>query len=371
MSPKRLLPLALSLLLLTGCSAPAAETPPPTEPPPPEVKIEWLHGFYAVNSYPQMDYALQMDEVSVGWAQLQYIDDAPFLNDTYLYENDWIRPSGGQAVLDELAGGSIPCNLNVFAAPAALRSIWDNSRQEEAIAALVDAAEPYAGLTIDFEGLREVARSEFSAFMAALRTSLPKDKTLYVCVPPDTWYGGYDYRVLGDLCDRVILMAHDYQWTTIPAEYVGGANTYSPLSPLNQISTALRHVTDPDTGVRDVSRIALQIAFNSCGFHVDEDGNILDTTLYHPATSTLARRLAQPDSVRDWDERSGNPSLWYYTEDGNRYRIWYEDAQSVWAKLELAAGYGVTGVSIWRLGIIPDHSELEQYDVWALLRPPS
>lgn len=365
MSLKRLPLLLAVLLLLTACQAPqAAEGTPAAAESEPPIQIDWLHGFYAVNSRNQLDYTAGMDAVSVGWAQLEYAEGIVTINDT---TGDWVKPLGADEVMDFWQERSIPCNLNVYALASTFNALTADERGAEVRSALCRAARPYAGLTIDFEGLREGARSDFSDFMTALRSVLPENQTLYVCVPPDTWYGGYDYHALGEVCDKVILMAHDYQWTSIPADYVGGSNTYSPLSPLDQVEVALRHVTDPGTGVGDVSKVAIQIAFNSCGFHVDEDGAILDATLYHPATVTIARRLAQNTSLRVWDEKSGNPSLWYYTEDGSRYHLWYEDAQSVTAKLKLAARYGVTGVSIWRLGIIPDYPYIESYHVWQVL----
>lgn len=364
---RRLLPLLLAAFLLTSCQFLGEPEPSPS----PEVKINWLHGFYTIDSDAQLDYAKEMDAISLGWARLEYMDGELLVNSGWIHDNDWLRPANADETLAALTARSIPCNLNVYGTAATFRALAEAGLLEETADAFVAAADPYAGLTVDIEGLRTASRPDFSDFMTRLRTALPADKLLYVCVPPDTWYGGYDFRVLGDLCDRVILMAHDYQWTSIPQEKVGGTDTYSPLSPLPQVKTALRHITDPETGVREVSKVALQIAFNSCGFHVDENGALLDTTLYHPATKTIAKRLAQADSVREWDEASGNPSLWYYTEDSSRYRLWYEDAQSIRAKLELCAEYGVTGVSIWRLGSIPSYPNIAHYDTWALLTDSS
>ena len=139
--------------------------------------------------------------------------------------------------------------------------------------------------------------------------------------------------------------------------------TDTPVTPFPQIYTALRHITDPDTGVQDVSKLAIQISFGSAGFHVDEDGCLLDTTLYHPAPATIAQRLVQADSVRTWDEESRNPCL-DYTVNGEHYRLWYEDEQSVADKLFLARMFGITGVSVWRLGNIPNYPDIEYYDVW-------
>ena len=55
----------------------------------------------------------------------------------------------------------------------------------------------------------------------------------------------------------------------------------------------------------------------------------------------------------------------YTTEDGSRYKVWYEDAQSVTDKLQLARMFGITGVSLWRAGTIPASSG---YDVWSAVQ---
>ena len=344
---------------------------------------EWLHGFYAFASYDQIDLTDSMDEVSVGWARLAYDpDEGPWINSTRSGGNEWVIPANPEAALGHWQETGLPYNLNVYADTAKNVTLPDGASTSvleilltdpqvaaHTIQALVSVSPDYAGLTIDFEGLKaDQWREPFAQFMADLRAALPQDKTLYVCVPPDTWYSGYDYRALGEVCDRVILMAHDYQWTSVPKEYVGLPKTYSPVTPFPQIYTALRHITDRATGVQDVSKVAIQISFGSAGFHVDADGFLLDTTLYHPAPTIIAQRLQQADSVRTWDEESRNPCL-DYTVNGAHYKLWYEDAQSVADKLFLARMFGVTGVSVWRLGTIPHYPEIENYDVWEVFAP--
>ena len=339
---------------------------------------DWLHGFYAFSSFSQIALTDEMDEVSVGWARLDYdMETGPWINSTRSGSNEWVIPADPEAALSHWAETGLPYNLNVYTDTTKSLTLPDGEKTsvletiltdpqaaQSAIEALVAVSGDYAGLTIDFEGLRSAELKEpFAQFMADLREALPQDKTLYVCVPPDTWYAGYDYRALGEVCDRVILMAHDYQWTSVPKEYVGLPKTYSPVTPFPQIYTALRHVTDRETGVQDVSKVAIQISFGSAGFHVDEDACLLDTTLYHPAPATIAQRLTQEDSVRTWDEESRNPCL-DYTVNGEHYRLWYEDEQSVADKLFLARMFGVTGVSVWRLGNIPNYPEIPHYDVW-------
>ena len=342
-------------------------------------KVDWLHGFYAFSSYSQINLTANMDAVSVGWARLEYGADGASLNSTNTNGNDWVKPSDPTPATDYFTSHGVDYNLCVFGSATDSVTLADGSTtstvaavvndsnaRAQAISALVEAAGSYAGLTIDFEGLKgDTIKKNYVTFMEELRAALPKNKTLNVCVQPDTWYTGFDYRGLGEVCDKVILMAHDYQWTSVPASYVGTGNTDSPVTPFASVYEALRDITDPDTGVQDVSKIALAISFGTAGFHIDENGRLLETTIYHPGTDTLAGRLAQPDTVVTYSEKYRNPYAIYTNEEGERYKVWYEDARSVADKLQLAKLFGITGVSLWRVGTIPASTG---YNVWSAIQ---
>ena len=342
-------------------------------------KVDWLHGFYAFSSYSQINLTANMDAVSVGWARLEYGADGASLNSTNTNGNDWVKPSDPTPATDYFTSHGVDYNLCVFGSATDSVTLADGSTtstvaavvndsnaRAQATSALVEAAGSYAGLTIDFEGLKgDTIKKNYVTFMEELRAALPKNKTLNVCVQPDTWYTGFDYRGLGEVCDKVILMAHDYQWTSVPASYVGTGNTDSPVTPFASVYEALRDITDPDTGVQDVSKIALAISFGTAGFHIDENGRLLETTIYHPGTDTLAGRLAQPDTVVTYSEKYRNPYAIYTNEEGERYKVWYEDARSVADKLQLAKLFGITGVSLWRVGTIPASTG---YNVWSAIQ---
>lgn len=341
-------------------------------------KIDWLHGFYAFSSYPQIELSAEMDAVSVGWARLDGgADVAPFINQTTQNGNEWVVPSGAEAATDYFTQNQIPYNLNVFAGGDALAaaltdddaSLSTSTSMSHAVYEIVRAAEPYAGVTIDFEGLKAPRKDAFTAFMTRLREQLPAEKTLYVCVQPPEWKvgyagnDGYDFKALGELCDKVILMAHDYKDRAVPT--VGSTRTDNPVSPFPEICNALTAITDPVTGVQDKSKIALAVAIDSVGYQVDENGVITDAALYSPGAETLAGRLKQPEAVRGWSDVYRNSYVTYTGDDGKTYRVWYEDARSVTEKLKLAAMFGVNGVSLWRLGNLPtDDAPGLDYDVW-------
>ncbi len=340
-------------------------------------KLPWLHGFYAMGSYDQLPYAEKMDTVSLGWARL-YWDGHMVYTTSPNNNNFWYTPEGSEKVLAALEGWGVPNALTVFASTSQEVILHDETEttelealimpqnQDATVAALVEASENYQGLTIDFEGLKSADhRDDFSDFMDKLRAALPPDKPLYVAVPPPEWYAGYDYRRLAAVCDKVILMAHDYQWVTVSESDLGSAKTDTPPAPLNRVYQAIRAVLDPETGIQDPAKVALAICFSSAGLEVYEDADLLaGTNLYAPGPATLSQRLAQPDAVAEFSERYQSPYVFYHDADGVRYKVWYEDARSVTAKMRLARLFGLGGVSLWRLGTIPD---FENYDVWTAI----
>ncbi len=332
-------------------------------------KIQWLHGFYALSAYSQIDLAAALDGVSAGWAKLEWDENgAPILVQTKTDTNDWVRPKDYTMVLDTLSAAQVPVNLNIFTTDTSF--FLTPEARSATIAALVAGSEEYAGITIDMEGLKTPeVRTAYPLFLSQLKAALPAGKTLYSCVQPDTWYDGYDYRAIGEACDKVILMAHDYQWTSIPASYVGTDKTSTPVTPIIRIYEALRAITHPETGVADRSKLALAISFANVGVAVDEDGRLAGDKLYRPSVSTVHTRLGQSDTQMGWSDVYLNPYIYYTTEDGGRYRLWYEDARSVEAKIQLAKMFGIQGVSLWRLGNIPNYPEQGLYfNVWDTLQ---
>ena len=334
-------------------------------------KIDWLHGFYAISSYSQIGMTDSMDAVSLGWARLETDENGtPWVNTTSANGNGWTIPAQSEIALNHFEENGTAYNLNIFSTDASiLATEQSRAAAAEAVAAM---AQDYAGITMDFESLRAQNKDNFTAFMTSLRAALPADKTLYVCVTPvvpgDSYYDGYDYRALGELCDKVILMAHDYQFTSVPASYIGTKLTNSYLTPFNKIYYALAAITDPDTGVADTSKIALAISIASEGWKVDAEDKLVSQTPITPSPSTIITRLRQTDTIMGWSDTARNPYIYYTTEDGSRYRLWYEDSRSVMDKVELARMFGITGVSLWRLGNIPNYGDDGlYYDVWGSL----
>lgn len=337
-------------------------------------KIGWLHGFYAFSSYSQKELAGQMNAVSFSWSRMDWDGATATLNTGSSGSNEWRVPLGYESITEYLETRQVHTSLSVFMSAGAKEMLALEAGRKQAAAAIAAEASrtydvigksPYSGVTIDFEGLYQPSKADFVAFLTELRAVLPKDLTLYCAVQPTTADGdcfdGYDYRAIGELCDKVILMAHDYSPVSL-AGMEGTSWQYNTApAPLDKIYDSLRSITDPETGVQDRSKLALALSLGCEGWYVDGADKVISDGKLNPAMDTAHKRLEQADTVYGFQPSTGCAWMNYSIEDGRRVFLWYENENSVTQKLLLARMFGVTGVSLWRVGTIPDY---EDWSVW-------
>jgi len=66
-----------------------------------------------------------------------------------------------------------------------------------------------------------------------------------------------------------------------------------------------------------------------------------------------------------YSERLQNPYASFYdSSDDTQNVIWYEDSRSIQAKVDLAKMFGIHGISLWRLGNIPNFNENENKEIY-------
>ncbi|MCL2224651.1 MAG: stalk domain-containing protein [Defluviitaleaceae bacterium] len=346
---------------------------------PAPIALDWVHGFYAFGSFAQRALIHDMDSVSFGWGVMEWdAENGARLNTSPAGGNEWHIPEGYQLIANYPRESGARTHLNIFMETSgglAEMIACENSRRQavsEIIAELTRVYEgigrsPFDGITINFEGLRgETARANFTALLTELNAELrPRDLTLYVTVHPATidgiYFNGYDYRAIGRLADRVILMTHDYHPRSLEG-FVGTAwQRHAALTPIAEVEHALQAITHPETGVEDRSKIAIAFSFSNVGWFVDGYNRAAYPRPIIVSNETVLTRMAQPDTFFGWSYEYRNPYIIYTTESGERVFLWYQNSQSIAEKLQLAKQFGITGASVWRLGIIPTATE---WDVW-------
>ena len=181
----------------------------------------------------------------------------------------------------------------------------------------------------------------------------------------DAYFDGYDFKTLGTLCDRVILMAHDYAASDLTGFLGSRYYRNHPCAPLYKVyyavRTAAREMDDP-------AKLTLAVSMDARAWQTDADGLLTAVRSTHPLQTTVYKRLRQSGTVMGWSDTAHSPWCTYTTESGQHIFLWYEDARSTAEKLACAKLVGVTSVSVWRLGLIPDYAdEGLHYDVMSVL----
>ena len=338
---------------------------------------EWTHAFYAISSYSQLELAKQFDAVSFGWSRMTLsAPEGAWLNTTSANGNEYCIPAGYGDAVRALQAAGVKLHLCVYmdASGSLAELLASETYRAQAVDAIMDeltrtydelGSNPYSGVTLDFEGLRSGQKADYTRFLTELEERLSREgKTLYVTVMPATadgvYYDGYDYRAIGELADKVILMAHDYNARSLSGFLNSKYYMNTALTPINSVYYSLRAVCDPDSGVQDTSKLTLAVSFTSVAWETDAAGQLISETPLHPVPSTIYSRLTGGGEM-GWSETYRNPYLRYVTEDGKHIFLWYEDERSVEEKASLARMFGITGVSVWRLGLIPSYADAGLY----------
>jgi spore germination protein YaaH len=371
-------------------------------------RIDSLNGFYAISSSSQKDKIKDLSSVCFGWSRLSYDtkNQNVILNmsNNSLGFNEFYLPVGFNDRLSAAKDAGVPAFLMVYASRDI--SITDPATGQnydileyvlerpdiyskvisDITAALKEVSRDgevgsFDGVVIDFEGLRgDQLKSSFNSFLKELKSALDRDgKKLYVAVHPlihpkrsAVSIDGYDYRTIGALADKVILMAHDYDAKKLTKSEMERGINITPLTPIEDIYYALRAVTDKQTGVQDKSRIMLQISFDWTVWQQKDSRTVNSIPLSFNLENFMKLLESDTEKIFNYHTDYENPYLKYAdTNKGTQNTVWYENSRSVMAKTRLARFFGIQGISLWRLGLIPDYQDEDNkyfdMDVWQSL----
>lgn len=366
--------------------------------------LENLHGFYATRSYDQLNLIPAFNSLNFGWSQIVF-DREGSASLTTNTPGGLAIPSGFIEPITKAKDHNIPVHLMVFASQNTKNTegiglvdliLLNNEVKTKIIDEIVhqisettkdELTIAFDGVVIDFEEIKNPAlAAPFNQFLQALKTELNKvDKNLYVTVQPKKYYKGYDYKTIGEIADKVILMAHDYHPRQIEAVSTinpldNFTSIHSPLAPIENkynkdfdVYTALQEITDNETGVSDKNKVILQLSFNAMQWRKVETSSNIRIETANPTYSALRNRLMtelQNGTLNMYyDKQYESPYFTYLdTENNIQNIIWYEDSRSILAKINLAKLFGIKDISIWRLGNIPSYDGSEEqfmyFDTW-------
>lgn len=222
---------------------------------------------------------------------------------------------------------------------------------------IAQAVEQYGlnGVNVDIENVTHTHRAQYVELVRLLRQKLPADKEVSVAVAANPkgwstgWHGSYDYAGLARYADHLFLMTYDEHYSGGDA---GPVASYSFVE--QSIEYALRHVP--------ADKLVLGIPF--FGRMWDSSGAVVGQGVSLEQVRSIKGEFG--GSV-GYDSDSRSPVLYTTltrpikvsgrTLPAGKYEIWYENADSIKAKLALVNRYGLKGAGNWSAG-------QETSDVW-------
>jgi spore germination protein len=192
----------------------------------------------------------------------------------------------------------------------------------------------YDGVNIDFELMRYQDANLFTSFLEELKTSLGPDKTLSVAVyartGKETWPTPYQYKRIGKIADRVVVMAYDYSFTT---------SKPGPVAPLWWVKDTTDYM------IKSMPREKILLGMPTYGYNWSPG---------HKTVTVTAKKLADIKrryQVEEFfDQKSMSPYYVYYDENGSYHVVWLENEQSLSEKWNVAIENRLGGISFWRIG---------------------
>lgn len=261
---------------------------------------------------------------------LTYLDDSPLLSAA---ERDGVKALLSVSSIGQSGGFSSELSDAVLNSASARRRLLSEISLRVA---------PYDGVDMDFEYVYGRNASAYASLLGELSGLLnPRGKTVVAAAAPKTssgqsgtLYEGHDYRQMGFNANKVFLMTYEWGYTYGPPMAV---------APINSVRRVVSYA------LSEIPPEKIWLGMPNYGY---------DWTLPYVSGQSRARSVSNLYAVRlalrygvpiMFSDTAQSPYFNYVDESGARHEVWFEDARSVLAKLDLLTEFGLSGIGIWNI----------------------
>ena len=218
------------------------------------------------------------------------------------------------------------------------KMLSDYKSRETVINQIINYIKQYNldGINIDFEGMYEADKDNFSRLLIEIRPRLNEiGAVLSVDVTaPDgapEWSLCYDRYTIGKVADYVMFMAYD--------QYGVSATKAGTTAGHNWVEANVKKFLGQEEVKAE--KIILGIPFYTRVWK-ENNGNVTSNVV----NIGNVNNLIPSNATKTWDE---NLQQYYveYKKGGATYKIWVEDEKSIEAKLDLVSKYNLGGAAYW------------------------
>ena len=210
------------------------------------------------------------------------------------------------------------------------------------------------GVNIDFEG-SGTFRSYINGFMADLtaymHAQIPGSEVTFAG-PAVNWSSGWDLVGLAASCDGIFIMGYDFygSWSTTSgpsAPLTGGSYNIT-----NTVYTQYKQVTQ-----NNPKKLILGVPYYGNHWKTATSDPRSTKTAYVGSIFFSSAQAGAETYGLLWDATSQTP--WYRYNDGaSWHQVWFDNADSIRLKFQLAKNAGLQGVGMWALGYDEGRTEL-------------
>ena len=194
---------------------------------------------------------------------------------------------------------------------------------------LLEAVKPFHGLQIDFEYVLPKDGEAFLSFLKELRQGLGQ-KILSVALPARTRALSedvYDYAKIKPIADRILIMAYDEHWST---------SKPGPIASMGWCQRVAKYAMET---------IGTEKLIMGLPFYGRSWGNLEPNRAY---LFSGIEKILQDQNIGEVNRENGIPTFRY--ETALSVIVYFEDAYSLSARLEMYKKLGVNMAGFWRLG---------------------
>lgn len=200
----------------------------------------------------------------------------------------------------------------------------------------------YVGLDVDFEFLGKSNALPYASFLSRVTKRLNAEGyTVTAALAPKVrddqaglLYEGHDYGAVAAAVNSVLLMTYEWGYTYGPPQ---------AISPLPQV----RRVVEYALTKMPAEKIYLGIS--NYGYKWTLPYNAEDPAAAPSLSTAEATELAVTVGAEIQYDKTAEAPFFTYRQNGKDIEVWYEDARSIRARLDLVPEYGLKGALYWNL----------------------
>lgn len=245
-------------------------------------------------------------------------------------------------------------NIEVFAVltnlPEDKGTSWDSKRVEKILQDktsrqkhIQDILEKinllsFDGILIDYEEVKSSQKNNFTEFIKELsQTLISHNKKVAVALHPKRenfiGLGAFqDWKKLAEVSDHLNIMAYGEHYDE------GSPGPIASLPWVEQIVKYSQSLKIPP------EKIYLGVPLY--GYDWNKNNNEAAQGLNYSQVQELLKEHNLKDS---FDDNTKSP-YFTYEEDGDTHQVWFENGQSIKAKIDLAQSSNLAGITLWHLG---------------------